>query len=132
MGAAELLGGREAVIRQTARLGAERLDAGRLVEDLGAELAGIVDQQVAVVPDDEHDSEGSTIGFERARVLALLAHARQLLTELDAAQARLASGTYGRCIACGQAIPDERLAARPNAATCVGCAGAAAPGLGSR
>jgi RNA polymerase-binding transcription factor DksA len=77
---------------------------------------------VSVVPDDEHDAEGSTIGFERARVTALLAAARRSLVELDAAGARLAAGTYGRCLACGRPIPEARLAARPTADTCVACA----------
>jgi len=98
-----------------------RAEGARVVDDLEAELAGIIDQQAAVAPDDEHDAEGSTIGFERARVTALLAHARRELAELDAAQARMAGGTYGRCAACGSPIPGERMAARPTAATCVGC-----------
>ncbi len=113
------------------QLGPLRLDAQRTVADLEAELAGIVDQQVAVAPDDEHDAEGSTIGFERARVLALLAHARGVVDDLDRAQERSAAGTYGRCATCGEQIPAERLAARPTAVTCVGC-GPAAPGLGRR
>lgn len=113
-----------------AQLRRERAEAARSVADLEAELAGIVDQQVAVAPDDEHDAEGSTIGFERARVTALLAHARRVLADVDLAQARVAAGTYGRCATCGRPIPDERLRARPTATTCIGCAGMAPPGLG--
>lgn len=109
----------------------DRAEAARMVEDLEAELAGIVDQQATVAPDDEHDAEGSTIGFERARVSALLVHARHLLIELDGVQERMESGTYGRCLACGKAIPDERLVARPTAVTCVSCA-SPTPGLGRR
>ena len=110
------------------RLRRENDDAARAVADLEAELAGIVEQQVAVAPDDEHDAEGSTIGFERARVIALLAHARHVLAQLEQAQSRLDAGTYGRCARCAEPIGDERLAARPTADTCVVCA-SAPPGI---
>lgn len=109
-----------------AGLRGERLEAERTVGDLEAELAGIVAQQVDVAPDDEHDAEGSTIGFERARVTALLAHARRALADLERALAQVAAGTYGRCGTCGRPIPDERLTARPTATTCVVCAREAA------
>ncbi|MFC5983603.1 TraR/DksA C4-type zinc finger protein [Knoellia sp. GCM10027209] len=38
------------------------------------------------------------------------------------ALARLEAGSYGICERCGEAIPGERLEARPVARTCVGCA----------
>jgi RNA polymerase-binding transcription factor DksA len=113
-------------------LGRDQVEAARTVADLEAELTGILDQQATVAPDDEHDAEGSTIGFERARVTALVAHARQVLGDLDQAQARMAAGTYGRCVACGGPIPALRLAARPTATTCVGCASPSGSGVGRR
>jgi RNA polymerase-binding transcription factor DksA len=44
------------------------------------------------------------------------------VAELTDAVRRLDAGTYGVCEACGAAIPDERLEARPAARTCVSCA----------
>lgn len=44
---------------------------------------------------------------------------------LVAALARLDAGTYGRCLTCGEAIPDERLEAIPAAAYCTQHQGAA-------
>jgi DnaK suppressor protein len=41
--------------------------------------------------------------------------------EIDAALERIATGTYGRCVHCGSAIPLERLEFRPFAAGCVSC-----------
>src|SRR4051812_14469468 len=72
--------------------------------------------------DDEHDPEGATIAFERQQVAALLAQARQRLTDVDDAMARAAAGDYGRCATCGREIAPERLAARPQTRTCFECA----------
>jgi len=89
---------------------------------LSADVTGMVAASRDANADDEHDPEGSTIAFERAQMLALLDRARAELDELDAAERRLAAGTFGRCVRCGGAIGDERLAARPAAGTCVACA----------
>ena len=51
--------------------------------------------------------------------------ARQLeqqVADIEAAERRLADGSYGDCERCGAAIPGARLEARPTARTCVGCA----------
>ncbi len=40
---------------------------------------------------------------------------------IDAALARLASGTYGWCAQCGKIITPSRLAQHPEAARCVSC-----------
>jgi RNA polymerase-binding transcription factor DksA len=89
---------------------------------LAGDFAGVVAASRDANADDEHDPEGSTIAFERAQVLALLDRARAELRDLDAAEQRLAAGTFGRCARCGEPIGDERLAARPAAGTCVACA----------
>lgn len=72
--------------------------------------------------DDEHDPEGATIAFERSQLDALVQQARRHLIEIDAASARLTSGTYGACELRGRPIPEDRLRARPTARTCVICA----------
>lgn len=43
------------------------------------------------------------------------------VADIDQALERLDAGTYGRCLACGTAIPTERLEAVPWAALCVAC-----------
>ena len=106
-----------------------RAVAERLVADLRAELDGIVAAQEADPPDDEHDVEGSSVGFERARVTALLTTAESNLLELRAADERLAAGDYGRCQVCGQAIGDDRLVAMPTTRRCVTCSAPAPRGL---
>lgn len=41
------------------------------------------------------------------------------LSEVEDAQERITAGTYGRCVVCGEPIPEGRLELRPWAATCV-------------
>lgn len=43
------------------------------------------------------------------------------LDEIEAAQGRLAAGTFGICEGCAQAIPLARLRAMPTARFCVAC-----------
>ncbi len=98
--------------------------ARRSVADLRRERDGIVDSTV-LVPDDEHDAEGSTIGFERARIAALLARSERRVADLEAALMRVLTGTYPRCERCGGEIGAERLEALPATRVCVSCAGVA-------
>ena len=100
----------------------ERRAAQALLAALTRDFTGIVDASADSNADDEHDPEGSTIAFERSQVGALIEQARQRLTEIEAARARIEDGTFGRCEVCGKPIPDRRLEARPVARTCVGCA----------
>jgi DnaK suppressor protein len=59
---------------------------------------------------------------ELAAVQASLSSAaRVALAEVDAALARLAQGSYGRCAKCGQEIAGERLEILPMAALCMPC-----------
>jgi DnaK suppressor protein len=95
---------------------------------MGAEFDAIVAASADSNSDDEHDPEGSTIAFERAKVAALLSEAQAYLRDVDLALTRLDAGTYGTCERCGGAIGPERLAARPATRTCISCAAAPRPG----
>jgi DnaK suppressor protein len=92
------------------------------VASLRADLAGIVAAAAGANVDDEHDPEGATIAFERAQTAALLERTEARVAELDHALDRLAAGTYGTCVRCGRPIGADRLAARPDASTCISCA----------
>ena len=107
-----------------AALDAERRATLDQVAGLERDFGSIVAASQADNADDEHDPEGATIAWERQHVAALLAQARDHLTAIDSALARLDAGTYGYCERCGQPIPPERLAARPTATRCVTCASA--------
>lgn len=107
--------------------------AERDLADLRAEHAALADPEVQSV-DDEHDSEGSTIGFERARVAGLIERAEGRAAELREAAARAGAGGYGVCRECGRRIEADRLAALPATRLCIRCAHRAAgpPPLGPR
>ena len=102
-----------------ARLAEAQRATAALLEGLRGDFGSIVDASADSNADDEHDPEGSTIAFERAQVVALIGQAEQRLTEIDAAKARLAAGTYGICEVCSEPIAVGRLEARPTARTCV-------------
>ncbi len=70
-------------------------------------------------PQDSADA-GSNLS-EADRTEAVLQSARSQRDEVLAALARIDQNTYGRCVDCGQEIPDGRLDARPDAARCVNC-----------
>jgi DnaK suppressor protein len=100
--------------------------AAARVRELTETFAGIVEASQSANLDDEHDPEGSTVGFERAQIATLLDDARARLSELDAARERLRNDSYGTCEMCGAPIPRARLEAQPAARRCVSCAATAA------
>ena len=94
-------------------------------EQQAALTAAVEEMRVArslTFADDEHDPEGSTVSLDQARDVALLDRVERTLAELEAAQQRLAAGTYRVCEGCGGPIPTERLRARVEARHCVSCA----------
>lgn len=100
-----------------------------LSERLAARIAGLDDalaqlraERAADSADDEHDPEGVTLSSEWSRVAGLRSDAEGEQASVDAALARVAAGTYGTCVDCGERIPPARLAARPTASRCVACA----------
>ncbi len=70
-------------------------------------------------PQDSADA-GANLS-ENDRTEAILDSARSQRAEVLAALSRVDDNTYGRCVDCGQQIPDGRLEARPDAARCVSC-----------
>ena len=106
-------------VQELARSRAETL---RQIDALTREFDEVVAASASSNADDEHDPEGATIAFERQQVAALLDQARRRLADVDEALARTRTGDYGRCADCGREIAPERLAARPHARTCIGCA----------
>jgi len=103
-------------------LEAERERARARLRAFTDEHTGIVESSIDANSDDEHDPEGATIAFERARVGTLRAETAAYLDALQRALGRLDAGGYGVCAGCGADISPERLEARPATETCVACA----------
>ena len=97
-------------------LESERVSASDRVHTLRTELAWLAGDSDDANGDDEHDPEGSTVAFERARVAALLTDAESNLKDLDWAL------SYSVCEVCGREIARERLEALPATRSCVVCA----------
>jgi RNA polymerase-binding protein DksA len=109
------------------RLTAEKQRALERLAGLTHDFQAMVAASRDTNADDEHDPEGATIAFERSQVDALVRQAQHQLDEIEAAQQRLDTGTYGVCEVCGAPIGDARLEARPTARRCIRCA-ASTPG----
>ena len=77
------------------------------------EANSLIDDEMGDVQFDDESGEGDTMVVERERDLFLSARARQDIEEIDAAIARLRSGTYGYSIVSLRPIPRERLEAIP-------------------
>ncbi|HEX6945156.1 MAG TPA: TraR/DksA C4-type zinc finger protein [Casimicrobiaceae bacterium] len=90
-------------------------------------LAEIRDAEVLAPGQITYGSQAAaaTHVFEQQRDLALRDHNQVHLEAVDAALARIAAGTYGRCTSCGRPVGAERLEALPWAALCIDCQRAA-------
>ena len=68
------------------------------------------------------DFEDTAVDFlETQQEQAVLVNQQALLTEVERALERIEQGTYGKCVDCGQPIPERRLEAIPWAARDVKC-----------
>ena len=70
---------------------------------------------------DNHLGDMATATFDREMDYTLEDNSGAVLAAIDAALARIETGTYGICERCGKPIAPERLEARPWAALCIDC-----------
>lgn len=68
-----------------------------------------------------HPADDASEMFEREKNLTVLNTLQISLDEVDAALARLDTGTYGVCENCGKPIGNKRLDAMPSAVYCIDC-----------
>ena|SRR5579863_6011807 len=72
------------------------------------------------VSEGPQDFEETAVDFlETQQEQSIMANEQALLTEVQNALKRIDAGTYGKCVVCGQPIPEKRLEAIPWAARCV-------------
>lgn len=105
-----------------ARLEELRAQATARVSATAATLAELTHDRRGSNDDDEHDPEGVPLSSEWSRLTGIAEAAASELQQVDAALARMDTGTYGMCANCGKPIPAGRREVRPFAVHCVTCA----------
>lgn len=107
----------------------ELLDIQKKLEQeraaLATRIAEVSAQDPFTDPDRANDNAASdTDAGEEAshdRFAAQVDELKARATEIDEALARIAAGTYGVCVSCGNPIEEGRLFALPTAALCLSC-----------
>src|SRR4051812_18159841 len=101
------------------RLERERRDVLAELEGLRSELR--ISQEDATEEHglESHMGDAATETFERELDVTMLDNAQDLLRQYDEALKRVDAGSYGRCVACGKPIEEERLEALPYVAYCI-------------
>jgi RNA polymerase-binding transcription factor DksA len=97
---------RSATLRAEVDRGLDKVRADRL-EDLAGASPDAGDESIASLISDLDQADTSRDLSE--------------LRSLDAARSRIADGSYGSCIDCGQDIRFERLRVNPGAERCIRC-----------
>lgn len=69
----------------------------------------------------DHMADQGSATFSRELDMTLEERARESLEQIERALARIAEGTYGVCVRCGDPIPEARLEAVPEADLCISC-----------
>lgn len=93
-----------------------------LVSEIEAKLAEARTERVA--PDAVSVTDGGDKALLEAASgldLAIVSRDVEELRAIEAAQTRLAQGTFGACVECGDAIGRDRLFAYPAAIRCTAC-----------
>ncbi len=94
----------------------------RLSETLAAVTADVDAQKESMSELSSYDQHPGDLGsdtFEREKDESIVESVRASLDDVDAALARVDDGSYGRCVRCGETIPDERLEAVPATRYCL-------------
>lgn len=105
------------------RLMAERSRLVHQLAELGATEQGDLRDDVDF---GEGFADAAAATAERTEVIGLVESMRRMVDEIDAALARIADGSYGTCVVCGQEIGAARLEHRPESIHCVDCKAARA------
>jgi RNA polymerase-binding protein DksA len=106
----------------------EQIDLAALTEQLEAERTQLQKQIAAAANPNQgndylnHDrSDLAGNYFRQDRENALRALKTQKLAQIDHALARIADGSYGACVDCGETIAPARLVILPAATHCMAC-----------
>ncbi len=104
------------------RLQEQRIEVLHQLSELGASESGDLSDDVDF---GGAFADAAAATAERTEVIGLVDSLKQRLAEIDHALNRIAEGSYGRCINCGNEIGEARLEYRPESVHCVDCKAAA-------
>ena len=104
------------------QLASRRRDARAQLKEVESELAALRRSREGTADDDEHDPDGVPLSEQWSRLEGLRLARTEALVGIDEAAERMERGEDGRCRRCGAPIASARLAARPEATTCIDCA----------
>jgi len=95
-------------------------DRNRLREEIRQELLRSDQEQYSELAGRVHDAGDESVADLLVDLnVAAVSRSIRELRETEAALQRIAMGSYGLCVECGEEIPAERLDAYPTAARCV-------------
>jgi RNA polymerase-binding transcription factor len=103
----------------------------RKLEERRAELQGLqaisAESRGTVALDQTSVGRLSRMDAMQGQAMALATQRQRdhELARIAAALARIADGSFGYCLECGEEIADKRLRFDPSIATCIGCASGA-------
>lgn len=104
------------------QLASRRREVQVQLHEIEQQLAALRSSREGAADDDEHDPDGVPLSEQWSRLEGLRLARSEALARIDEAAERLERGEDGRCRRCGAAIAPARLAARPEATTCIDCA----------
>ncbi|MGO2313797.1 MAG: TraR/DksA family transcriptional regulator [Brachybacterium tyrofermentans] len=107
---------------RAAQLASRRREVQAQLDEVERELAALRRTREGASDDDEHDPDGAPLSEQWSRLEGLRLARTEALAGIDEAEGRLGRGEDGRCRRCGAPIAPARLAARPEATTCIDCA----------
>ena len=101
----------------------ERERVERAIANLREDHPGRMDEEVEEISatQDNHLAETATVTLDREIDYTLEENSTRMREAIDAALARIESGTFGKCTRCGREIPEPRLEAYPWASLCIDC-----------
>ncbi len=105
-----------------------KLETGRYQKQLNRQLAVLlghgeetVHQMMKRVDDLPDPTDRASLETDRSHALRLRDRDRKLISKIQEALERIASGTFGICESCGKRISPARLRARPVTTLCIEC-----------
>lgn len=105
---------RDALETEQARLRAEIEEYEREGQETLSDVSGENNYR-------DHMADQGSATFARELDMTLEGNARESLVRIERALERVANGTYGICVRCGQPIAQARLEAVPAADLCIAC-----------